>query len=95
MIRPLEITPVLNGFVVTAGCQKLVFTTAENMTDAIAAYYRDPEGMEKWHIDNALNKSLLANIPQPGVLGYSSVTSAGSPLNISTAAFRAAEAASR
>lgn len=84
MIRSIEIKPVLNGFVASVGCQQLVFTSVQDLSAAVRDYYLDPEGVEKKHIEGALNKSLLApGQPQIGTLQLGGATT-GSGIQFAT-----------
>ena len=47
MLRDVLIHPVLNGWVVTVGCQKVVFNDLGCMMSAIRRYLEDPEEAEK------------------------------------------------
>lgn len=55
MIRELTIKPVLNGYVVQAGCQQLVFNTPEALCDNLLKYYNNPEIEEKAWIEHGFN----------------------------------------
>lgn len=54
--RPIQIQPVLNGFICQVGCQQVVFTSITGLIGELGDYYRDPGATEKRYIDNALNK---------------------------------------
>lgn len=58
MIRDLIIQPVLNGYVVTIGCQKVVFTDPRILGDEVTRYYKDPETVEKEYILKSVNKMM-------------------------------------
>ena len=45
-IRPITIEQVMNGFVVTIGCQKAVFNDIENLCQQLQAYVADPKATE-------------------------------------------------
>lgn len=47
MMREIHIRPVLNGFVVTVGCQQLAYTSPDKLTADIGAYLHNPEEVEK------------------------------------------------
>jgi len=47
MLREIHISPVLNGFIVQAGCQKLAYTSIDKLILDLGAYFRDPEKTEK------------------------------------------------
>lgn len=66
-IRALEIYPVLNGFVVKAGCQLLAYTDREKMKSDFAAYVDDPQSMEKRmvELEGFNRKTTLGPTPGP------------------------------
>ena len=48
MGSPITIEASVNlGYIATLGCARFVFTDADELTAAISAYLRDPEGHEK------------------------------------------------
>jgi hypothetical protein len=55
MLREIKITPVLNGWIVTVGCQTVVFNDKPNMLNEIDAYLDDPERVEKTYQETAVN----------------------------------------
>lgn len=59
MIRPFTVTPVLNGYLVSIGCQNLAFTSKAMLTDTIKAYLDDPEAVEKDFIESGINSKHL------------------------------------
>lgn len=63
MIRPINIQPVLNGFVVKIGCQAVVFNTISELATNVSEYYKNPEAAEKSFRETALNKALLTSQP--------------------------------
>jgi hypothetical protein len=56
MPRELKIIPVLNGWIVEAGCQKCVFGDLTQLCLAIGDYYTDPDAIEAKFLLNAKNK---------------------------------------
>ncbi len=50
MIRNLTITPVLNGYIVQAGCQQVVFQSAEQMLGEIGKYLANPSKVEAQYL---------------------------------------------
>lgn len=56
MIRDITIRPILNGFIVTVGCQALAFTSVDELTIKLAGYLRDPEKAEKEFLKEAINR---------------------------------------
>ena len=47
MIENVSIRPVLNGWIVKVGCQKVVFTTMDTMLENLERYLTDPVATEK------------------------------------------------
>lgn len=56
--RELIIQPVLNGFVLIVGCQRVVFPNAAAMCGEISAYYTDPLKTEIRFRKDAVNATL-------------------------------------
>jgi hypothetical protein len=61
MIRAITITPVLNGFIVEVGCQKVVFTSLTALGHDVVRYYTDSRKIEEEYRKNAVNPECLAN----------------------------------
>jgi hypothetical protein len=53
--RPISITPVLNGFIVSVGCQNVVITNPDELGKEIAAYYKNPSVVEKIYVETKVN----------------------------------------
>lgn len=70
MTRNLIITPVLNGFVVQAGCQQLVFKSASELATNIQRYYENPQVVEAEFIKSAVNKTMDNAAPCDRSLSY-------------------------
>ena len=51
MIRPIAITAVLNGYIVSVGCQQVVFNNTETLITELRVYLADPEDTEKRYND--------------------------------------------
>ena len=47
MIRDIRIEPILNGFIVQAGCQRLAYTGVDELIADLGSYLREPEATEK------------------------------------------------
>ena len=62
MIREIKINPVLNGFVVDIGCQKIVFTDAKLMAKKLVEYYtaENPNEVEDDWLSNSTNSKLIS-----------------------------------
>jgi hypothetical protein len=56
MPREITIRPVLNGFVVDVGCQRVVFSTTKQLGIAVEEYYNHPDEVEAKYRENAVNK---------------------------------------
>lgn len=54
-IRQIRITPVLNGFVVSVGCQEVVFESRGKLLEELHNYLNDPGEVEKAYIRQAVN----------------------------------------
>ena len=54
MLRDVKIVSVLNGWIVTVGCQRVVFNDMESMLGEIRKYLKDPCSAEKSY-RNAVN----------------------------------------
>lgn len=59
MIRNIKITPVLNGFLVTVGCQTVVFEGRAKLIQELHAYLDNPDEMEKKYRESSINRCLL------------------------------------
>lgn len=58
--RQITIHPALNGYVVTVGCQNLVFEKTETLLSELKDYLADPGKVEQYYRDTALHKDKLA-----------------------------------
>lgn len=61
MVRSLTIKPVLNGWIVEAGCQTLVYANLHELSADLVRYYSDPDAVEKEFIAKAKNKTMSEN----------------------------------
>jgi hypothetical protein len=69
MIRDLRIEPILNGFIVQAGCQRLAYTSVDELITDIGSYLREPEATEKRILkDKGFNRkhTMEMRMPEPG-----------------------------
>lgn len=53
--RTITITPVLNGFIVSVDCQKVVFPSRESLIDGLRRYYNDPAKVQQEFLEFAVN----------------------------------------
>lgn len=58
MPREIHIQPVLNGFFVNVGCQRIVIKTVAELGAEIIKYYLDPERTELFYIQNKVNNTM-------------------------------------
>lgn len=64
--RSLIIEPVLNGFVVQAGCQRVVFDSAAKLGAHITEYYANPAKVESEFLKNKVNDTMSQPaMPEP------------------------------
>lgn len=59
--RQINIVAVLNGFVVTVGCQTVVFSTVEALVSALRDYYNEPENTEKRFTSSEFSKHVYSS----------------------------------
>lgn len=67
MIRDIRIEAVLNGFIVAAGCQRLAYTSVDELIADLGSYLREPEATEKRILkDKGINrKHTFGETPTP------------------------------
>lgn len=63
MIRDIKIHPVLNGFVVTVGCQALAFESGTKLLEELHRYLTDSDNVERIYREKALNRWILESAP--------------------------------
>lgn len=63
MTREIHIRPVLNGYIVTVGCQTVVFTSPAVLTAELLRYYNNPDKVAKEYMANPTNQ--VDSIAQP------------------------------
>jgi Fe-S-cluster formation regulator IscX/YfhJ len=59
MLTSIGIEITLNGWIIHAGCQKVVFTDKHQMLVEIDRFLADPEASEKYYRTASLNAHLL------------------------------------
>lgn len=70
MIREIQISPVLNGYIVKVGCQTVVFDSRDELLTSLSSYLKDPDAIEKFYLMNAVNKMPEACVERaPSSLG--------------------------
>ena len=76
--KPMTITPVLNGFIVEVGCQRVVIQAPMVLANEVLRYYLNPNVVEEEYMNNAVNKPLKLNFnPPPGKAAAVRVPSEG------------------
>ena len=78
MIRPITITAVMNGFVVTVGCQTVVFNDVQTLCGQLANYLTHPEQTEQQFSMHPNAKHTMNNGPATPVY----IGSAGASHNV-------------
>ena len=73
-MRKITIEPVLNGFIVQIGCQKVVRESIAELCSELRRYFEYPQSVEREYLDNAVNLPPEPQEPtrfdyQPGVQG--------------------------
>lgn len=61
--KSMTIRPVLNGFIVTVGCQTVVVTSTTRLAREIERYYNCPKEVEEEYLKDAVNKYIDQPIP--------------------------------
>ena len=59
MIRDIKIHAVLNGWIVTVGCQQIVFTESDHLLKQLGRYLINPKVVEKEYRELSVNSALL------------------------------------
>lgn len=54
--RSILIRPVLNGFIVEVGCQKVVCTSVIDLANEVARYYGSPSETEEYYLTHPVNR---------------------------------------
>lgn len=63
--RSLIIEPVLNGFIVQVGCQRVVFDSPAKLGAHITEYYTNPSKVEHDFIKNKVNNTMSPTVEGP------------------------------
>jgi hypothetical protein len=63
MIRNIEITAVLNGFIVKVGCQTLIFQSPDALATELLHYLIDPDRTEDYYLEHSVNVGKLGLQP--------------------------------
>ena len=65
--RKIQIAPVMNGYLVTVGCQTLVFNTPKDLLKELERYLEKPVELEKEYAERALHCGILKDVAfRPG-----------------------------
>ena len=65
-MRPIKIDPVLNGWLVNVGCQRVVFDDLGKMLAALKSYAQHPNRTERRFLAEAHNDTAACPEVQPG-----------------------------
>lgn len=65
MFRPLTINAVLNGWIVTCGCQTVVYQDRNQLVSDLNAYLQDPHATEARFLKTGVNQGLLGGVAPP------------------------------
>lgn len=57
MFRPVTITAVLNGWIVTCGCQTVVYQERNQLVSDLDAYLKDPDATEARFLKTGVNQA--------------------------------------
>lgn len=68
-MRSLTIHPILNGYLVQAGCQQVAFTSREQLISSLRDYLNDPKNTEERFLRNAVNPMSIPLPPSQGCAG--------------------------
>ncbi len=62
----IQITPCLNGFITKIGCQTVVHTSVESLTQDLTSYLKDPKGTQDLFLKTrAINKEVTMGLGIP------------------------------
>ena len=64
MIRDVHIHPVLNGWIVKVGCQRVVFTKKSDLLTTLSRYLDNPSTVEKEFLEMSVNAKILGSPEQ-------------------------------
>ena len=98
MFRPLTITAVLNGWIVTCGCQTVVYQDHTQLVADLHAYLTDPDATEQRFLTTGVNRqhtggpATAPTPPDPRSYGASPVNTDCGSLTFGNAATRSYEA---
>lgn len=77
--RNFNVEVLTNGFILTVGCQRLVFKTLIELADALKEYWKNPRSVEKKYLNCSFRMD--SQIPHP-------TTISGTTANIDNGAYR-------
>jgi hypothetical protein len=66
VLRPFEVQPVLNGYIVRIGCKTLIFASIEALVSTIDKYLREPDAVEENYLKNSINSKYQPEEVRPG-----------------------------
>lgn len=63
MFRPVTITAVLNGWIVTCGCQTVVYQERNQLVSELDAYLKDPDATAARFLKSSVNQAHTGGEP--------------------------------
>lgn len=76
--RTINIEPVLNGFIVTCGCQRLIFADKDALLREMRRYLEDPRRTEVEYRKDSVHREIMGGETEPCVAGTSANQIGGS-----------------
>ena len=64
-MRDITISPVVNGFLVTVGCQRVVFTSLDDLIGELRRYVENPAKVEKEYLGTKHAQTLMSIPAEP------------------------------
>jgi len=81
MPQELRITPVLNGFIVQAGCQTLVYNSSDHIITEFTEWVREPEKIERRYRET-MEKKGICPPPPPDTMTAQEIGRIPAPANL-------------
>lgn len=78
----LTIRPALNGWIVRAGCQELIFSDREFMLNQVNEYLQQPDVVEKRFRETSVNAKILLKTAEVGISDCVEVAPSTIPLDM-------------
>ncbi len=72
MFRAISITACLNGWIVTVGCQTVVYQERNQLVSDLDAYLKDPAATEARFLKSSVNQGVLGAVQPPSPMNTAS-----------------------